>query len=151
MRIKFSSNAVKLFVLCEYILFVSILMFVCSTNTSTPNTVSVIESEDLKPIKSSEPATLVIVPSVSIDTTITNDIGGTLYDKVFLFINKELQTGKYSFCRIFDYVPTDNDGAVHIVFDDKRYVCIYVKQYGDTEILYDTPLTDRLISGWEYN
>lgn len=79
------------------------------------------------------------------DYHLSSEAAGMIWDIIY--------SRGYTSCRVFDYCAgEDNGGAIHMVFDDKQYMCIYYEP-GNSEplILYDCVLTQQLIDNWEYN
>lgn len=64
------------------------------------------------------------------------------------YIN-EYNVYKYTECYIFDFVEDEYGSAIHMVFNNKKYLCIYVSyEDGSITTLYDVILNDMLLEEW---
>lgn len=69
------------------------------------------------------------------------------------FANAVAEKNGYSYCEVIELCPDEalSTGAVHMVFDNDRYICVWVDNDREPLVLYDCRLTQSLIDNWEYN
>ena len=69
---------------------------------------------------------------------------------VNMYIADTMSAAGFITCYVFEYCPKDGtSGAVHMVFNNTNYVCVWFSRLTDPIILYECPLTDILLSNWE--
>ena len=84
------------------------------------------------------------------------ELSDRMYDVLYYFVDHYGWEKGYEFCEIIEVVESpDETGAygvsVGMVFENERYVCVWLRDGSwDALVLYDTPLTDRLVEMWEY-